>query len=270
MDAPSKPISSPLVVLSPHRDDAAFSASCLLFEAASANLFTTVLNLFTQSGYAPFTTAPLSPDAVTALRLAEDQAVLRLLGPSIHLRDLELFDAPLRLQIPDDSVLQDPLSPADRAREARAIAASIPTLNPSTLLVLPLSIGNHIDHRIGRDAGLHLLPPGRLAFYQDLPYASRIPSDLLARETEDLLTGLEKMTGTAFRPHIVSSPNAAIQKHRVASCYPSQVSPETVEEMTDWSGSLEGEMLFASTDSLAALHALLPSATLTTSREIAS
>lgn len=253
------PIISPLVILSPHRDDAAFSASRLLLEAASASLETTVLNLFTRSAYAPLSHLAHTPARISALRLHEDEAVLRALGPAVHLRDLQLLDAPLRLGISDTTVLDNPLPPADRLAHTRKIAQKLPALPPSTLLVLPLSIGNHIDHRIGRDAGLQLVPPSCLAFYQDLPYAARISSAELARETAGLLAELTEGTGLGFTPHLLRSPTAGEDKHRLASCYPSQIPPEVVTQLTSWTGALGGELLYLSPASAQHLRTLLPS-----------
>ncbi len=261
---PATPIASPLVILSPHRDDAAFSASRLLLAAAAAELDTTILNLFTRSTYAPLSHIQHTPERISALRLAEDQAVLQALGPSVHLRDLQLLDAPLRLGISDTTVLNNPLAPAARLAHTREIAARLPALATASLLALPLSVGNHVDHRIGRDAGLHLLPATHLTFYQDLPYACRISAEDLARETAGLLAELTTLTGLAFHPHLLRSPGAGEDKHRLAACYPSQITPDVVDQMTGWTGALGGEVLFFSPASAATLRRLLPSADLTT------
>ena len=108
-----------LVILSPHRDDAAFSTGTLLQVAAAAHLPVTILNIFTISAYAPFAEPGLSPEAVTALRLAEDRAVIRHLSAATSLRDLSLLDAPLRLEIRDDQVVSGPLSPRAARRPGR-------------------------------------------------------------------------------------------------------------------------------------------------------
>ncbi len=251
-----------LVLLSPHRDDAAFSASFLLLAAAAAHLPSTLLNLFTRSAYAPFAPAPLSREATTALRLSEDQALLRAVGPSLALHDLDLLDAPLRLGIADDQVLNNPLPPPELAAEISRTAAALPSIPESALLALPLSLGNHIDHRVARDAALRVHPPGRLAFYQDLPYACRLSPEALAQETASLLATLEQTLDLPLTPFLLRFPSTEGEKHRLTSLYPSQISPQTITEIDHWTASLGGELLYLSPSSALALAHLLPHLTL--------
>ena len=42
-----------------------------------------------------------------------------------------------------------------------------------TILVLPLGLGHHVDHRIARDASLEISTKVPCAFYEELPYAMR-------------------------------------------------------------------------------------------------
>ncbi len=65
-----------------------------------------------------------------------------------------------------------------RAREypatCRAVADKIKQLisrfGPRRI-VAPLAVGNHVDHRLVRDAALLAAPPDELLFYEDRPYA---------------------------------------------------------------------------------------------------
>src|SRR5205823_5214387 len=45
--------------------------------------------------------------------------------------------------------------------------------------LLPMGVGNHIDHRIARDAAIDALrdagvPSDRVTFYEDLPYTAKV------------------------------------------------------------------------------------------------
>lgn len=248
-----------LVVLSPHRDDAAFSTGSLLGLAATAGLPVTVLNVFTQSMYAPFGPDGLSIDAVTSLRLSEDQAVVSLLAQSAQLLDLALLDAPLRLHIRDDQVISGSLSPEQFAAEVERTAAALPDLSHVDLLLAPLALGAHIDHLIARDAALRAVSPDRLGFYQDLPYASRMHSPkALEQETAEILAVLSSHTQLPLRPWLLHAENDAGRKRHLVSCYPSQVAPETVDEIAKWTESLGGEQLYLSDTAGGRLSALLP------------
>ena len=248
-----------LVILSPHRDDAAFSTGTLLQAASIAHLPVTILNIFTVSAYAPFAGSSLSTEAITSLRLAEDRAVIAHLSTSISLRDLSLLDAPLRLEIRDDQVVSGPLSPQQLADQAGRTAASLPDLANIGLLLVPLALGAHIDHIIARDAGMLSVQPDRIGFYQDLPYASRVHSaEALDRETSTILAELNTRLGSTLEPWLVSNTTERDGKRDLVACYPTQVTTETMEEIVNWTRTLGGERFYLSLQAASRLTTLLP------------
>ncbi len=88
----------PVTVLSPHRDDAAFSLCLALSRWPELNVPVTVVNFFTISGYAPHSASTEIAD-VSSLREREDQEALASIHPAIHVESLDLLDAPLRFNI---------------------------------------------------------------------------------------------------------------------------------------------------------------------------
>ena len=143
----------------------------------------TILNVFTRSRYAPFSDAAFVHENdelsyVSAMRLREDEHFLRRitqnlpkgLKNNLHMVDLNLKDAPIRLRIPLEELSDKPVNPTDHAiekirkavtkqSEARAVEA----------LVLPAALGNHIDHLTVREAAISLTSHMPAAFYEDLP-----------------------------------------------------------------------------------------------------
>jgi LmbE family N-acetylglucosaminyl deacetylase len=93
---------------------------------------------------------------------------------------LDLPDAVFRGYEGDDQLLGAPR--ADDPAPADLLRREIARLEPSRVY-LPLGIGGHVDHRLTRDAGIALLSDakawvmpgidytGRVAFYEDFPYA---------------------------------------------------------------------------------------------------
>lgn len=168
---------SHLVAISPHLDDAAFSAGGLLAAHARDGGRVTVVTCFTGNVAAPtgFALAcqldkGLAPDVdYMALRRAEDEAACAVIGATpAHLPFLEaphrgyagapaLF-APRRA----DDTMVDQLAPA--------LAGLLHRLSPD-LLLAPLALGDHVDHWVVRDA---LARIGRsVLMWEDWPYLDR-------------------------------------------------------------------------------------------------
>lgn len=182
-----------LVVVSPHPDDAAFSASQAVRAALARGWTVVVVTVYSGSAFAPF-----GPDgdaeAVTTLRRAEDRAWVARLGPAARLIDLGRPDAALRPEhLGDfDPVARSPLDPADLRESAELVALLAPAFEGASVLLLPLGIGEHLDHVLVRDAGVSARGDRcTLAFYEDLPYAATLsPSEVgAAVETTALTLG---------------------------------------------------------------------------------
>lgn len=173
-----------VVVLSPHRDDAAFSLALSISRWIATGTDVSVLNFFTRSDYAPY--APDGAD-IPALRAAEDVKALRAIATTIKMHSLPLLDAPLRLPIDFGSITNpDVFTPVPD--EVAQLGRVITDFCRRSLLIAPLGLGEHIDHRTVRDAALAVFDPKRIAFYEDLPYAAWT-SEAAIRERVSVLEG---------------------------------------------------------------------------------
>ena len=222
-----------IVVLSPHRDDAAFSLSLSIGTWIEAGHRVEVVNCFTRSEYAPHAEVEFihSNDRlprVTALRLREDQSWAKMYGARApRLTDLNLKDAPLRLHVTIDRVCGLPVNPEDKAlvKVPKAVAALTPDA-----MVVPMALGGHVDHVTVREAivraGLATEVP--TAFYEDLPYAARpgaaetIAADAMAvsEELQPLFVTIERADGAAVA-----------RKRRLALCYDSQIADKEADQI---------------------------------------
>ena len=143
------------VVVSPHLDDAVLSLPAWLATAATRERVV-VLTAFSEG------------DALHPHRRAEDLAALAGLGArALH---LGLRDAPQRRGRPPSfrSLILAPDDPADTEVVLAALVEAVHGLAPDVVL-LPLAVGEHVDHRIVHAA--HTRLPGRVGFYEDRPYA---------------------------------------------------------------------------------------------------
>lgn len=198
----------------------------------------TVVNVFTCSDYAvDLTTVPggkAAMEAVSAARRLEDEAFVADLArcaqrepASVLLHDLHWLDAPLRLAVATESVLQSPLSPSQVARQADQLAEELRMLASFEFVFAPLALGDHIDHRIAREAARLCMPADRLCWYEDLPYAARMSDEARRNETSEALHQNAAQTSSATL-HV---PQGSHQKERFARYYPSQIAVSVAEEM---------------------------------------
>jgi LmbE family N-acetylglucosaminyl deacetylase len=235
-----------IVIVSPHRDDAAFSLSLAIGAWLEAGHSVAVVNCFTRSEYAPYSDVDsLHPNDrrsyVTALRLREDEAWCRHFGPHLTHADLNLKDAPLRLRCGIDEVCSTPVRHGDKA--LLKIAQAIEAMTPE-VLVLPLALGRHVDHMTARDAVLSLCSIERLcAFYEDLPYATR-PGEA------DQIVDLAQSLALDLKPVFTAAPrdldDAAKWKRQLALSYDSQIDEEVTTQIAEFCRRYEGrERLWA-------------------------
>jgi LmbE family N-acetylglucosaminyl deacetylase len=211
-----------LLVLSPHRDDAAFSLALSLAAWRRAGHNVTILNAFTRSIDAPFSDADSLHENdrlsyVSAMRKREDEAFARLI-PGLALVDANIKDAPLRRHCEPDVVYNIPLDPADGALvKIRKVLTRHLTL-PNPAFVLPLALGNHIDHRVAREAAVSLVADLPCTFYEDLPDAFRDPT-------------IPDQPG--LTPIFTSNPNPLDWKRKAILLYSSQIETDTAARILD-------------------------------------
>lgn len=167
-----------LVAVSPHLDDAAFSAGGTLAKHAREGWRVTVITCFTGNVARPqgFALAcqldkGLGPEIdYMALRRDEDLQACKVLGAeAVH---LPLLEAPHRGYDSAPALFGARLASDD------ATAQLTPLLHPlvahADRVLGPLAIGDHVDHHVVRDALIALRPDALL--WEDWPYADRVAS----------------------------------------------------------------------------------------------
>ncbi|WP_267388540.1 PIG-L family deacetylase [Sphingomonas sp. GC_Shp_3] len=168
-----------LLAISPHLDDAAFSAGGLLASRVDQGWSVTIVTCFTGNVGHPtgFALAcqldkGLGIDVdYMALRRAEDQMACEALGArAIHLPFLE---APHRGYTSAKMLFAERL-PNDRIVDdvAAALAGLLATERPA-LVLGPLCLGNHVDHHIVLDAIRRSCAADSVLLWEDWPYADR-------------------------------------------------------------------------------------------------
>jgi LmbE family N-acetylglucosaminyl deacetylase len=163
------------------------------------------------------------------MRLREDELFVRRIAETLpkglknnlHMIDLNLKDAPIRLRIPLEELSDTPVNPADHAIEKiRKALTKQSEAGAMEALVLPAGLGNHIDHLTVREAAAPFTTNIPTAFYEDLPYATTHPS---------AATDLESFRETAaernepLSPVIYRIESAIERKQKLVLGYASQI-----------------------------------------------
>lgn len=133
--------------LSPHLDDGILSCASLLSEVARP-----VIATFYTSG-----------DRLYFARRAEDREACRRLEAECR-----------HMGLPDDrfrSFVEIVGGPTPSTERAQAVLARLLEELEPELVLAPMGVGHHVDHRVVRDAAAALVPPERLLYYEDRPYA---------------------------------------------------------------------------------------------------
>jgi LmbE family N-acetylglucosaminyl deacetylase len=134
-----------------------------------------VLNIFSKTAWWRFKDGDVA--TIQACRRAEEDLISRLSGAAMTALDLP--EALLRGHQMQD-VFTAAAGDGDAEVSARIRNAVAATARQNSLAhwFLPLAVGNHIDHRIVRDAARAALEsahikPNHVHFYEDLPYAAK-------------------------------------------------------------------------------------------------
>ncbi|MBE7211333.1 MAG: PIG-L family deacetylase [Gluconacetobacter diazotrophicus] len=216
-----------VLALSPHLDDAAFSAGFLLHRLSAAGHRVTVATLFTRSvphpaGFALAcqTDKGLSPDLdYMALRRDEDRAASAALGAAPHWCDLP--EAPHR-GYGSAPALFEPPHPADDAAIAPVLDETLSVLladHLPDLVLAPQAIGAHVDHVQLVRALCRIPDPPPILWWRDFPYVSR---EACPREPfAELFRSLpERAAAVTADP---GTDPAATPKRRACAAYRSQL-----------------------------------------------
>jgi 2'-N-acetylparomamine deacetylase / 2'''-acetyl-6'''-hydroxyneomycin deacetylase len=201
----------PLLVLSPHSDDAALSVGGLLLRLRTRVVLHTVF------GRSNYTRDGFHDDwrGVTAARRAEDAAYAAKVGAT--LRYGVLPEAAIRIQPSIRNVFArrgGRVPPCAMLPEA--LDRLISVVRPRAIMS-PAALGRHIDHlvvrrEVRRAGRRHGVP---IAYYEDLPYAARIAARRIEREIHAFDARVE--------PIVVDISQELARKTRHLRFYPSQL-----------------------------------------------
>ena len=218
-----------LTILSPHRDDAAFSLYLSLAKWSRLSICVRIVNFFTLSAYAPRLGSE-DRSIVSAARRKEDHYVLRTLSKSIKIESLDLLDAPLRFGISAGAVCGTEANNSQRPREIDCLTIQTKTYSKRGLVIAPLSLGNHIDHAAVNTAAARGITGRKLGFYEDLPYATWTAESSIRKRVSEM----EERTGGPLKPFVIRVTNAIQLKRRAISRYHSQISPDEASRIAQF------------------------------------
>jgi LmbE family N-acetylglucosaminyl deacetylase len=236
------------IYLSPHLDDVALSLGGLVWEQTQAGeqaaIWTIcagdppsgVLSPFAEALHARWGTGEQSMPA----RRAEDISACRILGadylhfevPDCIYRRSSLNGEPLYAS---EEALWWPVHPDEESLVANLTAQLQTQLPDQFHLVCPLTLGNHVDHRLTRTAAERLGIP--LKFYADYPY-------VLQNENRRKLKNLRS------RRYPISS-NGLYAWQAAVATHHSQIStfwsglPEMRVAIQEYQQQMDGVMLFS-------------------------
>jgi LmbE family N-acetylglucosaminyl deacetylase len=171
------------IYLSPHLDDVALSCGGQIFVDTAVGQSSLIVTIMAgdppgteHSAYVASLHArwELSADA-TAARRQEDVAACRILGadqwhwdvPDCIYRHHPLTSEPFYVS---DADIFGQVDPAERELVDH-LAARLADLPVCERLVVPLTVGHHVDHQLVRQAAERLGSAHRLYYYEDFPYA---------------------------------------------------------------------------------------------------
>jgi hypothetical protein len=186
------------------------------------------------------------------MRLREDEHFLRRitqdlpkgLKGNLHMVDLNLKDAPIRLRVPLEDLSDTPVNPADPSIEKiRKALTKQSEAGAVEALVLPAALGNHVDHLTVREAAISFTMGIPAAFYEDLPYATTHPSAATDLEA------LREAAATRNEPlsAVIYQIESAIEyKRRLVLGYASQINDAAGTLISDFAARYGGgERLWA-------------------------
>jgi LmbE family N-acetylglucosaminyl deacetylase len=220
------------VFLSPHADDLALSCGGAILQTwfPEPYLFVTV---FSRSGFARNAPGGADVDMVSRLRIAEDRTYADAFGARYVA--LGFTEASLR---DDGPVFNEGCSASDNAaltgEVANRIEKTLAAVPNDTVLVCPMGIGGHLDHRIVCHVGTFRAKSvkGPRVFYEDLPYAAALGLGRLRQRVGAVAPGL--------RPSLVSIDDVIARKKMMLRIYKTQYRSDYVEAVVFHATRLSG------------------------------
>lgn len=222
----------PINIISPHHDDAAFSLALTIHELSRMSYSINVINAYTVSKYFPHKAADKT-EIVSLLRAKEDLAFLSGFS-SVKQIDLGRLDAPLRLC--SDQVRDGHEFTSDDHKEVDALCENIQAICVVGAFLLPLSLGNHIDHRITLKAGLMASGQAPIGLFEDLPYAAEYGEE----EIQEVVDRVQRVLKCQFHPIVVRTASFLRLKRRYLKQYPSQAGPTEINAILSHARRYDG------------------------------
>lgn len=215
--APLLPPSRPIYALSPHIDDAIWSAGGFLQELSKQGYEVFLVSIFSHSIYVYDDIRP--PIEATHIRKGEDYNAARLAGFK-QVIFLDFPDGILR-DTPQTSVINS--SYQTPTYLLQMVSDCLRQVIPSqATLLMPAGFGDHMDHITTRRAGMLLKQPKIL--YEDLPYATRAQGK---EEAQNFLKDWQNIR--------VPMPPSMLKNHlELFWQYPSQASEPVADEISTY------------------------------------
>jgi len=104
------------------------------------------------------------------------------------------------------------------------------------IVLAPLGLGDHLDHLTVRQAALRATRGKRLAFYEDLPYASWTSEPCIVQRVRNI----ETENGAALRPAVLRRQRSSLTKLHLAARYQSQITKEEAVKISRFSAKYRG------------------------------
>lgn len=201
----------PTLILSPHFDDAPLSLGQSLIDGELAGTRPVVGVVFGRSNWQRwFHPTRRRTPLVSMIRRAEERLNARRFGYSVKVGGLE--EVILRTGQTDSAVFLDPDVPVPDDLVAAVVDVISGWRSPGQLVLAPLGVGGHLDHRIVTAAAQRIVPSEHLGFYEDRPYASFL--------TDDQITARATQVDPLLRPRHASASIGSDKTGRIF--YPSQ------------------------------------------------
>jgi LmbE family N-acetylglucosaminyl deacetylase len=170
------------IVFSPHLDDAALSCGGQIFAATQRGERVLIVTVTAGDPVAPVSTYAAGLhrrwqlNDATAARRQEDIAACAILGAEpLHwavpdcIYRVDAHGAPYYVS---DADIFGPVAAAEMALVDQ-LAAQMCALPPARQLLVPLTVGHHVDHLLTRLAAEAAFGSAALLYYEDYPYAQQ-------------------------------------------------------------------------------------------------
>ena len=185
-ERPSRTVSlnGPVVIVSPHADDAAYSIGGLIQKSIFRSPVH-IVTLFGRSNYLRRSGFDNEPDTVSRLRYREDMSFAARVGAALTYLDFP--EAALRIRSKSEGIFATDVKEPAPPNVQTTLDELFDEIRPRGVFA-PLAIGQHRDHLIARDlaAGQATRAQLPLFYYEDLPYAAALTRPQLRAHTQSV------------------------------------------------------------------------------------